>query len=546
MRKLVVCIALLLGIIGLNITSTAQGQVRAVVVNEALNIRVVPAIGAEVIATVQAGYLFENINARSPDSQWLRIDFNGQEGWINVAPLVILEGDVSVLPVADPRTIPFGGFEAPRAGQTNASSDISGRLAFSGVRVRAGPSTGYPVLANAPRYTVMPLLGRTADNAWVQVNFESTLGWVTAGVLEFQNGRSIIELPVGGIIADSPPLSEAVVDTYFATLRFMLDRLNLAQPSLDNIRAKWTDSALTGRAFCRDYPSRPSDYNIPQDLLAAYFGTLNPLSELFNDAMFNVRRSIDLFIEVCNQPGTENPVGQATVIGALETVALADQQFAELRARLTDLLPPDRELTPEECLFVFGNRAQILPVIQLDQLIIEELEVRNRSAGYCIDLVVGQTVVVETRQFTDSNLALLVGLSPFDNPTQFISVSNNAFTLETTRLGPVLIENTARYLLLVADNGREEREGTPDGRFALIATTVAPGGATQPILQADPITGEPIVVVPDPFGTETCPSLTFTCAQLTCGQAQACYASGNLTLDEDGDGLPCDLVCGNP
>jgi len=546
MRKLALCVALLLGVMGLNMSDTsAQGPVRAVVVNEALNIRVVPAIGAEVIATVQAGYLFESIDARSPDGEWLRVDFNGQEGWVNIAPLTILEGDINALPVADPRTIPFGGFEAPRAGLTSASSDISGRLPFSGVRVRAGPSTGYPVLANAPRYTVMALLGRTLDNAWIQVNFEGTLGWITAGVLEIQNGRSVVELPVDGIIADALPISEPVREDYFATLRLMLDRVNLAQPSLDNIRAKWTDSALTARAVCRDYPARPSDYNIPNELLAAYFVTLDPLIKLFNDAMFNVRRSIDLYIEVCNQPGLENPVGQATVIGALETVALADQQFAELRARLTDLLPPDRELGPDECLFAFGNRAQILPVIDIGELVITELDARTRSAGYCIDLVVGQTIIIESLQFPDSNLALIVGLSPFDNPTQFVAINNNAFTLTTTRLGPLLIENTVRYLIIVTDNN-EERQEPPQGRFALLLSVVPATGVTQSILQPDPITGEPVIVQPDPFGSQSCPSLTFTCAQLTCAQAQACYASGNLTLDQDGDGTPCDAVCGLP
>jgi|GEM_PF-2866112 len=50
---------------------------------------------------------------------------------------------------------------------------------------------------------------------------------------------------------------------------------------------------------------------------------------------------------------------------------------------------------------------------------------------------------------------------------------------------------------------------------------------------------------PAPVVGGTCPSLSTTCGSglLTCEQAYACLAAGNRTLDNDGDGVPCESIC---
>lgn len=41
-------------------------------------------------------------------------------------------------------------------------------------------------------------------------------------------------------------------------------------------------------------------------------------------------------------------------------------------------------------------------------------------------------------------------------------------------------------------------------------------------------------------GAAVCPNLTFSCAQLfSCAEACACLQGGNLTLDSNGDNIPC-------
>ena len=261
MRKVVFWLIVFCTAVGLSVGSVlaqpiAQGSVQIVVNRDNVNIRMSPALGADLAGTVNAGYA-TTANGRSPDNQWLRIDFQGQEAWVGVPVVSVLSGDIAGLPIGDPRSIPYGGFESPRSGPTNATSPVTGRLANSGLRLRAGPSTAYPVLANPLRYTVFAVTGRTANNAWLQVNFEGTLGWVTAGFVEIQNGGNINSLPVDGVVASEAPQSADTKENYFGILQLMLDRINISQTALDAIRGTWTTVALGERSACQNFPPRP-------------------------------------------------------------------------------------------------------------------------------------------------------------------------------------------------------------------------------------------------------------------------------------------------
>ena len=48
-----------------------------------------------------------------------------------------------------------------------------------------------------------------------------------------------------------------------------------------------------------------------------------------------------------------------------------------------------------------------------------------------------------------------------------------------------------------------------------------------------------------PFGNLNCDSYPRTCSQMTsCSQARAALKCGNTRLDRDGDGIPCESICG--
>lgn len=531
----------------------------SVVVNrDGVNVRLLPAIGAEVVGFVNAGTTFENVEARSPDNEWVRVNFNGLQSWIGTAVLTVLSGDVLALPVADPRTIPYGGFENPRAGLTSLTSAYRGRLAQSGLRLRAGPSRGYPVLANAPRYAELHLLGRTADSVWLQVNWEGTLGWVAAEFVALpEPGLAIYDsLPVDGVVADALPISEPTHDSYVDTLRLLRDRLELAQPSLDEIRARWTTIALGERAQCGTYPARPSDYNIANSVLAPFYDTLNPLITDFNAAMAFLRQAIDLLIESCQfaQP-PEGLVGEGGAAVALQAVNEADALFARLRARLNELIPVDQLPTEEQCLFTYQNQNEIVPRLRPSVVQFARLTSRDFVTGFCFDATLGSSYRIELIKVS-GNILPQASISSFNSPTNFLGVGRIGQSETYTAIAPILIPETSQYIVIVSDLTDTPRNGPLDGEFAILLTDITGNsGVLAPGMALDPNTGQ-VIINPSPFNPivptgafstpagnvnpSACPNITFTCSQLlTCAEAQACLAAGNLALDPDGNGVPC-------
>jgi uncharacterized protein YraI len=468
-------------------------DVTVLVNRDAVNVRLIPAIGAEVIGFVNAGYTAQ-VKARTADGQWVKVEFSGEEGWIGVPVLTILSGNLDNVPVEDPRTIPYGGFGSPRAGLTSRTSNIAGILRDSGVRVRSGPSRAYVVLANAPRGTTFSILGRTFNNGWFQVNFNGVLGWVIAREVELQNAN-FTDAPIDGIVADALPIGEGTNSNYIGTLRLLLDRLNIAQASLDVARQRWTDAALTGQLACGNYPPSPTDYALANPLAAAFYDTLVPVVTDFNSAMANLRVPIDLLIDACTDFGGR--VGQPQIQIALQAIAAADGLFAVVRGRLSQLIPPDRELGPEDCPFTFANQTAILPRLRQAQLAVVQLTARDFVFGFCVDATAGQQLRIEALAFT-GNAQPVVSISPYDNPTNFIGVGRAGGANQLITVAPVTIDRTAVYLIVLSDLGAG-LEDPLNAQVALFVTDItnAAGGFLAPGLSIDPLTGQ-LIANPNP------------------------------------------------
>ncbi|MCA9908520.1 MAG: tandem-95 repeat protein, partial [Anaerolineae bacterium] len=384
-------------------------DVTVVVNRDGVNVRLFPAIGAEVLGFLNAGYSTQ-VQARSADNQWVKIEFSGDEGWVGFPVISLISGNLESLPVEDPRTVPYGGFGCPRAGLTSSTSTIAGILRDSGVRVRSGPSRSYVVLANAPRGSVFPILGRTNNNAWFQVNFNGVLGWVIAREVELQSAN-FADIPLGGIVADALPISQPTTDNYIGTLKLLLSRLNLAQESLDAARQRWTDAALTGSLACGYYPPSPTDQALANPLAAAFNDTLVPLVNDFNAAMALVRVPVDLLLSSCTEFGGN--VGQPQIQIALQAISDADGLFTALRQRLSQLIPPDREIGPNDCPFSFARQTDILPRLSQGQLAVVQLTGNNYVVGFCVDAAAGQQIRVEALAF-QGNARPSIAVSPYD------------------------------------------------------------------------------------------------------------------------------------
>ncbi len=539
-------------------------RVRFVVNRDGVNVRILPAIGAPLAGIVNSGFT-DLAEAISGDGEWLRFSFEGNDAWVGFPVISVIEGDIGSLPVEDPRTIPYGGFENPRAGLTSVTSANQGRLEFSGLRVRGGPGLGYPVLANAPRYAVFSLLGRNEEGSWIQVNYEGTLGWMASQYVQYLTAGGITPLPIGGIVADALPFSERTFDSYTDTLRLLLSRIEIAIASLEGIRARWTSVALEGNLQCGGYPFRPTDYNIPNPVLAAFYGTLDPLQTDFNQAMGSLRRAIDLLVDVCE--GRRVPA--ETVNEALDLINQVDGLFASLRARLIALIPPDLAFDPATaCLFTFNSRSEVIDRLVVNQVRSITLTPDDRVDGFCFDGEAGRSYKLEVLAYT-GNPQPRVSVSPFDNPTNFISVGSASAERTLISIAPILIPATGRYLVIVSD--LQDRQAPIQGDIAVLLTDVTGlsgvGAANLSIdangnlvvnpfpnqgsgLISTPIPGFPTSTVPAGGGgisPANCPNVTYTCAQIqavggSCDTARSCLLAGNQSLDPDGDGTPCENV----
>lgn len=72
------------------------------------------------------------------------------------------------------------------------------------------------------------------------------------------------------------------------------------------------------------------------------------------------------------------------------------------------------------------------------------------------------------------------------------------------------------------------------GNVSGLPTRAAPAAPAQPAQPAVPTTAP---------GISGCPSLSYTCDELTCEQAYACLAAGNRSLDRNNNGVPCESKC---
>jgi len=542
-------------------------RVRFVVNRDGVNVRITPAIGAPLAGIVNSGYN-DFAEARSGDGEWLRFNFEGNDAWVGFPVITVYEGDIASLPVEDPRTIPYGGFDNPRAGLSSVQSDNKGRLEFSGLRVRGGPGLGYPVLANAPRYSVFSLLGRNEEGTWVQVNFEGTLGWVASQYVQFLTVGGVPALPVGGIVADALPFSDRTFNSYTDTLSLFLSRIEIATASLEGIRARWTALALGGALQCGDYPFQPTDYNVPNPVLAAFYGTLDPIQRDFNAAMGNLRRAIQLLIDSCE--GRRDPA--STVQEALDLINGVDSLFASLRQQLNDLIPPPLEFDPNTaCLFTFNNRSTVVPRLILNTVASIRFTSDFFVDGFCFDGGIGRSYKIEVLAFR-GNARPRVSVSPFDNPTNFLAVGSASVDNTLVTLSPILIPVDGRYLLILSD--LESRQVPLNSEIAILLTDVTGIPFSVANLGIDPVTGALIVApvpnssgvpqagvttgggttgnlsTPGAFNVFTCPNITFTCEQIasvggTCDTARACFQAGNTSLDNNNDGIACNPgLCG--
>ena len=253
---------------------TNAAGVTVMQVAEDLNLRAEPNIEAEILTVVPAGAEVSVAADAQPESDFLPVTFEGQEGWAHLAYLLAgsdnlatvvedlnlrtdpnLESDVLTVMPAGSQVRVFGTAEDADGGAwskvrfadstgwasaeflasgdagnaTSGASAASGeeRIALVDLNLRAGPSTEDAVLLVIPAGGSLTLTQEGAENGLVTAVFDGTSGWVAA---EFIARPDQVE----GLAASEPVESGGSADVSDQA-RFALADLNLrAGPSTDD------------------------------------------------------------------------------------------------------------------------------------------------------------------------------------------------------------------------------------------------------------------------------------------------------------------------
>jgi uncharacterized protein YraI len=167
-----------------------------------LNIRSGPGLSYGVITVVYRNDTV-GLTGRTADNTWLRVrlPLTGQEGWAAAHYLEIGLGSINNLPVID------GGSPPPNPAPATAYVSVYQ------LNVRGGPGLSYNIIGTLRQGDSSPLIGRSADGAWLQIQVSSPYptfavptGWVMARYVS--SSVPIFQLPVtdGG----TPPINKPI------------------------------------------------------------------------------------------------------------------------------------------------------------------------------------------------------------------------------------------------------------------------------------------------------------------------------------------------
>lgn len=78
----------------------------------------------------------------------------------------------------------------------SSPAGVTATVYIGRLNMRQGPSTSYAIITKLPWGTVVPVVGRTADGSWLQVNYQGVTGWIWAAYTAVSG--NIASVPVTG------------------------------------------------------------------------------------------------------------------------------------------------------------------------------------------------------------------------------------------------------------------------------------------------------------------------------------------------------------
>ncbi|HML21694.1 MAG TPA: SH3 domain-containing protein [Aggregatilinea sp.] len=90
----------------------------------------------------------------------------------------------------------------------HAQGDVSVVTIYDAV-LRGGPGTSFEQVGGVPVSTTIPAVGRNGNSSWIQVNYDGTVGWVSATLLEWSGDIGVLPVTSGQPASDTPDAAPA-------------------------------------------------------------------------------------------------------------------------------------------------------------------------------------------------------------------------------------------------------------------------------------------------------------------------------------------------
>ncbi len=262
--------------------------------------------GTARLASLFKGQAFPVVG-RTSDSAWVQVDLGGSPGFVWVlAEYGTFAGDLATVPVTAEAQTPaqaapaassvdnLAGTAAPAggAGVVYPPTKVKFTITAKAVYVRSGPSTSATPVASAFQNQSFFIRARTADSAWLQIDFAGAPGeaWMRADVGTVKG--NLESVPIAGVQPVAPPTASDTAITSAAAPGGPDNPLGFSSTSLAYARAiartgrrlgvnahafsRVGDSNTEGSSFLSDFDGGAydlGDYGYLQDALSFFSGS---------------------------------------------------------------------------------------------------------------------------------------------------------------------------------------------------------------------------------------------------------------------------------
>ncbi len=159
-----------------------------VTAHQRVNVRSGPGVTYTILGLLTPGDSADITGRDSEENDWLRINFNDQEGWVAYF-VVEVTGDPDEAPVVEP------GDTAVLISQVAESEAEVVVVTRANTNLRQGPSLQTEVLTVIPAGTELEPEARNEANSRLLVTFDDQTGWIATGLVQVTSGN-LIALPV--------------------------------------------------------------------------------------------------------------------------------------------------------------------------------------------------------------------------------------------------------------------------------------------------------------------------------------------------------------